>query len=62
MNMNASALTMRTPNMPISSAASLLVMNMAKENMEQQGQNLVDMLNTTVAPIAHPEGSFDIKI
>lgn len=52
--MDIAAMSVVMANHQVRSDASLAVMNNVKQMLEQQGQQLVDMLEQTSSPAPHP--------
>ena len=61
--MNIGTSSAAVSSMPTSTAVGMAVMKMSKENFEQQGQALVQLLDTSVVqPIGHSGSTVDIKL
>lgn len=60
--MDIAALSVVMANQQLRSQASLAVMNNAKEVMEQEGAQLIEMLNQSNPPAAHPSKGMQIDV
>lgn len=62
--MNIAAMSVVLANQQVQADASLKVMLKAKDLMEQQGEQLVDMLQMPQANVSHPTlgQSFDVSV
>lgn len=60
--MDIAALSVVMANQQVRSQASLAVMNNAKEVMEQEGAQLIEMLNQSNPPAAHPSKGMQIDV
>lgn len=63
MQMDIAALSMQMASMNLSTEVNMSVMKMAKDSMEQQGNDLTQLINSgSVPPMMHPGSTFDVSV
>jgi hypothetical protein len=60
--MDIAALSVVMANQQVRTQANLAVMDNAKKVMEQDGAQLIEMLNQPNTPVAHPSKGFQIDV
>jgi len=60
--MDVAAMSMMLNNQQVKADASLKVMSKTKNLMEQQGEQLVEMLQSPQAPVPHPTSGNSVDV